>query len=182
MASTRTFLLAINVILLSTFSIALDGGNCGWYAGSRFLDQKVEKTTNLHFFFHDTISGDNPTAIAIAGPQNGFGMTWMADDPLTEGPEITSKLIGRAQGVYGLASQTDAGLLMVLNYVFLDGQFNGSTLSVLGRNPILNNVREMPIVGGTGLFRFARGYARAHTHSYTDKGDAIVEYNVTVIH
>ncbi|WRX24360.1 Dirigent protein - like 10 [Theobroma cacao] len=30
---------------------------------------------------------------------------------------------------------------------------------------ISSTVRETPIVGGSGLFRFARGYAEARTHS-----------------
>ena len=45
------------------------------------------------------------------------------------------------------------------------------------------NIREMPIVGGSGFFRFARGYAQARTHVYNAKtGDAVVEYNVYVLH
>jgi hypothetical protein len=41
----------------------------------------------------------------------------------------------------------------------------------------------MPVVGGSGLFRFARGYAQAKTHDLDFKtGDAIVEYNVYVFH
>ena len=37
-------------------------------------------------------------------------------------------------------------------------------------------------MAGTGVFRFARGYAIAQTHWFNIMGDAIVEYNVTVIH
>ncbi|KAF6163966.1 hypothetical protein GIB67_011657 [Kingdonia uniflora] len=98
------------------------------------------------------------------------------------GTEPNSKIIGRAQGIDALASQQEIGLLMVLNYVFIEEKYNGSTLSVLGRNPILHQVREMPIVGGSGLFRFARGYALAHTVWTNTLGDAIVQYNVTVMH
>lgn len=107
----------------------------------------------------------------------------MADDPLTVGPEPNSKLVGRAQGIYGSASQHEGGLLMVMNFAFVDGKYNGSTLSMLGRNMVLSATREMPIVGGSGAFRFARGYALARTHWYNvETGDAIVEYNVYVFH
>ncbi|KAG9132985.1 hypothetical protein Leryth_015364 [Lithospermum erythrorhizon] len=41
---------------------------------------------------------------------------------------------------------------MVFNFVFTKGKFNGSSLSVLGRNAAMDNVREMPIVAGTGKF------------------------------
>ena len=72
---------------------------------------------------------------------------------------------------------------MVLNYAFVEGKYNGSNLSILGRNSALSEVREMPIVGGSGLFRFARGYAQARTHTIDFKtGDAVVEYNVYVLH
>ncbi|KAF4369015.1 hypothetical protein F8388_013344 [Cannabis sativa] len=49
---------------------------------------------------------------------------------------------------------------------FQAGKYNGSCLSILGHNSILSALREMPVVGGTGLFRFARGYALAKTYMY----------------
>ena len=73
------------------------------------------------------------------------------------------EVVGRAQGIYALAAQSEAALLMVLNLVFTEGKYNGSTLSMLGRDAILFTVREMPIVGGSGFLRFARGYAQART-------------------
>jgi len=106
----------------------------------------------------------------------------MIDDPLTETPDPSSKLIGRAQGLYAIASKEEAGLLMTMNLMFVDGDYNGSTLAVLGRNMVLDDVREMPVVGGSGRFRFARGYALAKTYQLSATGDAIVEYNVFVMH
>ena len=147
--------------------------------------KRMEKLTRLHSYFHDTLDGTNPTAIRIAGPsKRSFGTTLMIDDPLTEGPETRSKLVVRGQGIYAIASQHDSGLLlMVMNLTFLEGTYNGSALSILGRNPTLDKVREMPIVGGTGVFRYARGYALAKTFSFNQKtGDAVVEYNVSVLH
>jgi hypothetical protein len=149
--------------------------------------KRMEKTTRLHFYFHDILDGTNPTAIRIVTPQNlsvgGFGATYMIDDLLTEGLEPTSKPVGRAQGMYAVASQHDLGLLMVINFAFLEGIYNGSALSILGRNPVFHAVREMPIVGGSGVFRLARGYALAKTVRFNKKsGDAVVEYNVSVLH
>ncbi|WMV38497.1 hypothetical protein MTR67_031882 [Solanum verrucosum] len=150
---------------------------------------KREKLSHLHFFFHDIVSGKNPTAVKIAEAAvtnrsaTGFGLMAMIDDPLTVGPEANSKIVGRAQGMYAQASINDIGLLMVLNFVFVEGKYNGSSLSVLGRNSVMSIVREMPIVGGSGLFRFGRGYVQAKTHTFDFKtGDAVVEYNVYVFH
>ncbi|XP_021890672.1 dirigent protein 22-like [Carica papaya] len=154
------------------------------------LGLKKEKLSHLHFYFHDIVSGRKPTALKIipeaAVTKNSssfFGAVFMMDDPLTVGPEANSKMVGKAQGIYASASQTEVGFLMVLNFAFMEGKYNGSNLSVLGRNAVLSGVREMPIVGGSGLFRFARGYAKAETYSLDPKtGDAIVEYNVFVFH
>lgn len=41
----------------------------------------------------------------------------------------------------------------------------------------------MPVIGGSGLFRFARGYAKLRTYWFSPSTrDAIVEYNVFVLH
>lgn len=149
--------------------------------------KRFMRMSHLHFYFHDIVSGKNATTVRIAGPSNStayaFGSTVMIDDPLTEGSEITSKLVGKAQGMYAIAAQNDIALLMVMNLVFFEGKYNGSSISVLGRNPVLNDVREMPIVGGSGVFRAAHGYALAHTVWFDYKtGDATVEYNVYITH
>ncbi|KAJ0848686.1 putative dirigent protein [Helianthus annuus] len=74
-------------------------------------------------------------------------------------------------------------MLMAMNYVFVEGKYNGSSLSILGRNPVMSMVREMPIVGGSGLFRFVRGYAEARTHTFNmNNGDTVVEFNLYVRH
>ncbi|KAL6288671.1 hypothetical protein ACE6H2_006181 [Prunus campanulata] len=170
--------------LYSTFFFSMDGIEVRKIIKS----QQTEKTSHLHFFFHDIVSGKNPSAVRIAGPLNStittFGATMMIDDALTEKQEPTSKIVGRAQGLYSVAAQRDHefALLVIMNFLFVEGMYKGSTISILGRNPVLNNVREMPIIGGTGLFRFARGYALAHTVSFNPTGDAIVEYNVFVSH
>ncbi|XAR54421.1 hypothetical protein NMG60_11029538 [Bertholletia excelsa] len=83
-------------------------------------------------------------------------------------------------GMYALASKSDTGLLMVMNFVFFEGRFNGSAISLRGRDRIADRVREMPIIGGSGIFQFARGYALARTVRKT--GDAVVEYDVFVMH
>ncbi|KAM3343664.1 dirigent protein 22 [Capsicum galapagoense] len=157
-----------------------------WFKKLPYAKQKV---TKFHFYFHDTLTGKNPTAVTIAQSNmtskspTFFGSVSMMDDPLTVGPEPNSTIIGRAQGIYGSADQNEASLLMNLNFVFTTGKYNGSTLSVLGRNPVFHQYREMPITGGSGVFRLARGIATAKTYWFnTTSGDAIVEYNVVVLH
>ncbi|KAF5823350.1 putative dirigent protein [Helianthus annuus] len=148
-----------------------------------------QNLTRLHFFFHDVVGGPNATAIRVAAApitntsSTGFGAVVMMDNLLTVGPEPNSTGVGRAQGMYASADLNNMSFMMVQNYVFDEERFNGSTLSILGRNPISSPMREFPVVGGTGVFRFARGYAEARTFFFSaTNGDAIVEYNVYVLH
>ncbi|KAI3738534.1 hypothetical protein L2E82_28569 [Cichorium intybus] len=148
-----------------------------------------QNLTRLHFFFHDVVGGPNATAIRVAAAPitntstTGFGAVIMMDNLLTVGPEPNSTRVGRAQGMYASADLNDMSFMMVQNYVFDEERYNGSTLSILGRNPIMSPVREFPVVGGSGVFRFASGYAEARTYFLNaTNGDAIVEYNVYVLH
>lgn len=152
------------------------------------VETGTEVITTLQFYFHDIVSGPNPSAMRIAqatqtiNSSSLFGALVMLDDPLTVGPDKSSKIVGRARGLYGLCGQADVDLIMALIFVFTDGIYDGSSFSLLSINPALQPVREMAIVGGTGLFRLARGYAIAHTYWFdTTTGDATVGYNVTII-
>ncbi|KAA8536007.1 hypothetical protein F0562_028485 [Nyssa sinensis] len=153
------------------------------------LPHAKEKVTKLHFYFHDIASGKNPTAVQVAQPNATnkspafFGIIMMVDDPLTVRPEPTSNIMGRAQGFYGFAGMEEIELIMTMNIVFTEGEYNGSSLSILGRNPVFHRYREMPVVGGSGFFRLARGIATAKTYwvNFTS-GDATVEYNIIVAH
>lgn len=149
---------------------------------------KKEKLSHFRFYWHDIVSGRNPSSVIVVQPpsnasKSSFGMVAMIDDPLTQGPELSSKLIGKAQGFYASAAQQEVGLIMAMNFAFIEGKYNGSTITVLGRNTVFSKVREMPVIGGSGLFRFARGYVRVRTHTFTpNTGDAIVLYNAYVLH
>ncbi|KAB2034723.1 hypothetical protein ES319_D04G105000v1 [Gossypium barbadense] len=178
------------IALFSTLVIAdhrSDSEVFGKYISPSSLGLKRAKLSHLHFYFHDIVSGKNATVIRVAGASSThrsssfFGDIYVIDDPLTIKPDINSKMVGKAQGMYAYSSHTEISLLMVLNFAFTEGKYNGSTLSVLARNEAFSTMPEMPIVGGTGVFRFARGYAQARTRSMSQV-EAIVEYNVFVFH
>ncbi|MED6194342.1 hypothetical protein PIB30_027600 [Stylosanthes scabra] len=149
-------------------------------------NKPTQKLTTLHFYYHDILQGEHPTVVQIIDPSNntpnGLGTTFVMDNALTEGPDLSSKQVGRAQGIFGSASIHDRGMFMLINFAFSEeGEYKGSTLSMLGRNPVMDTVREMPIVGGTGLFRFASGYAIAQSlWSISSDEHFVVEYNVTI--
>nr|XP_015881902.2 dirigent protein 22-like [Ziziphus jujuba var. spinosa] len=174
-------------LYFTIFSIFLSKTIDGFHT-KRFVQETkaTDNTKTLHFYFHDILSGKNPTAVNILKPSGGsissFGSTMMIDDALTDEQDSNSNIIGRAQGFYSVASQSELAFLMVMTFSFTEGEYSGSTLSIVGRNPVMNDVREMPVVGGTGKFRFARGYALAHTVWFdASTGDATVEYNVHLL-
>eukprot|EP01018_Ginkgo_biloba_P022263 Gb_01333 [translate_table: standard] len=147
---------------------------------------RTERVTHLHFYMHDIVFGPNATSIPVAAPSGnssspGFGTVFVIDDALTAGPSLNSRLIGRAQGMYVADSLNDYSLMLLFTAVLQSGKHNGSTISIQGADRIDLAEREVSVVGGTGRFRFARGYAVIMTHSL-DSSSVVLKFNVTVIH
>ncbi|XP_002285677.1 dirigent protein 7 [Vitis vinifera] len=144
-----------------------------------------EKVTHFQLYWQDVVSGSNATSVTVIEALNNstfFGSVNIIDNSLTVGPNLSSKTVGKSQGLYASTGLEESSLLMVMNFAFTDGKYNGSTFTVVGRNNVNAEVREMPIIGGSGLFRFARGYVLASTYSFSDNGDGTIEYNCYVIH
>ncbi|KAL2254856.1 dirigent protein 21 [Sesamum indicum] len=149
--------------------------------------QGNEKVAKLQFYVQDVLSGENTTVYEIArasitsNSPTAFGQVRVLDDLLTAEPDINSEVVGRVQGLITSADLETSALAINLNFVFTSGQYSGSTISILGRNQIMNKERELPVVGGTGVFRFARGYAITSTHSYNvETSYGILEYTIYV--
>lgn len=181
-----------SIILFLSSATFLPGTNSEQFSrtlSKKQMGLKREKLSHFRFYLHDIVSGKNPTAVQVAGAAvtntsaTGFGALEIFDDPFTEGPNSSSKLVGRAQGMYASADIDEIALLMAVNYVFVEGKYNGSTLSVMGRTASPSKVREMPIVGGSGVFRYARGYVESRTNILNlTTGDSVIEYNFYVLH
>ncbi|KAG6406264.1 hypothetical protein SASPL_133864 [Salvia splendens] len=120
------------------------------------LKQSKPKVTKLQFYYHNSRNPEmNLSAVQVAtapvfsDQPPYFGVLTITDDPLTVGPEISSKRVGYAQGFYATSSLEEVSMLMGVTFIFTDGEYNGSTLDILGRNPIGERYRELPIVGGS---------------------------------
>ncbi|KAK7840467.1 dirigent protein 4 [Quercus suber] len=112
-----------------------------------------------------------------------FGTIWVVDDPLTEGPDPNSMVIGNSRGVYVSAGHDELMLVAYLDFGFTNGEFNGSSISVLSRNPVADIEREFAVVGGRGKFRMARGFANLKCIFFNvSTGDSIVEYTMVLRH
>ncbi|KAK6155977.1 hypothetical protein DH2020_010225 [Rehmannia glutinosa] len=153
------------------------------------VDQSKEIRTKLHFYFHDNATGEHQSVWVVAkseithiSPTN-FGLIYMVDNLMTVGPEPSSEVLGRVQGSPGFADLNNTAFALGLNFVFTEGKYKGSSICVLGRNPVLEKVREVPIVGGTGVFRMARGIAITSTYFLDEpNNNVILEYTLYVTH
>jgi Dirigent-like protein len=74
----------------------------------------------------------------------------------------------------------DGAILTMINFVFTDGPYNGSTLAIFGR-AVLGTVFERAIVGGTGEFRMARGYTLGKQLP-SQQGSLIIELDAYISH
>ncbi|XP_047937839.1 dirigent protein 22-like [Salvia hispanica] len=175
---TRTLLLIIFSLLISTPN----------YANARNLG--IEKVARLHVFVHDfRAGGPNATVFTVANASitatspTGFGSVRVVDDLVTVGADINSAAVGRVQGLTVSADLMVNAVAVNLNFVFASGKYNGSTVSVAGRNEVLLPARELPVIGGTGVFRLARGYATTSTYSFdVAKNYAVLEYKIYVVY
>ena len=113
-------------LFFSTVAAAVvgDGHTFSRNPSPESLGLKREKLSHLRFYFHDVVTGPNPTTVRV-GEAAVTKLVAVLDDSLTAGPELSSKLVGRAQGMYASASQKELGLLMVMNFAFREGQYNG---------------------------------------------------------
>ncbi|CAK9311343.1 unnamed protein product [Citrullus colocynthis] len=116
------------------------------YRSNQFIRKShgPKNLTHLHLYWHDTVSSTKPSSVAVRPPRNNatvFGEVNMFDNPLTVGPELGSELVGRSQGLHAASAQDQIGLSMAMNFAFTDAIYNGSSITVLGRNAISNAVR-----------------------------------------
>ncbi|XP_062019899.1 dirigent protein 4-like [Rosa rugosa] len=186
--------LVLGLLALLLLAMATKPAHCKYYSKTIPNIHRKEKVTHLHFYYFDILSGTKPSAVEIARPSltrndtspTPFGSLTATDDPLREGPETNSTVIGNARGIYLSASQyaSQMTLMMYKDFGFTAGKFKGSSFGVFSRNPIWETTpREVALVGGRGKFRLARGFAKLRTHYLNvSNGDAVVEYRVTLIH
>lgn len=146
-----------------------------------------ENITKLHFYVHDVRAGPNATLYGVANASitstsaTSFGQVNVFDDLITAEPDINAEEVARAQGTTVSADLEVRAVAINMNFYITSGEFSGSTVSIAGRNPVTEASRELPVVGGTGAFRFARGYAVTTTYlNDAEANYSILEYTVYV--
>ncbi|XP_057790762.1 dirigent protein 22-like [Salvia miltiorrhiza] len=105
------------------------------------------------------------------------------DDPITEEIEEGSAPIARGRGIFIASALDGSDAHTLLSVVFINGKYKGSTLELQGSYALFERVAEVAVVGGTGKFRLARGYATFEI-LYNDslRGYLLARSNMTVLH
>ncbi|CAI8601830.1 unnamed protein product [Vicia faba] len=88
----------------------------------------------------------------------GFGTITVIDDILTSQPELGSQIVGKAQGVYVASSADGSRQMMVFTALFEGGEY-GDSLNFYGLYKIGSTMSRLSVIGGTGKFKNARGFA-----------------------
>ncbi|WVZ56498.1 hypothetical protein U9M48_007017 [Paspalum notatum var. saurae] len=108
-------------------------------------------------------AGDLPSGVTLENLL--FGTTTVIDDELTEGHELGAGVIGRAQGFYVASSQDGTSKTIVLTAMFEgpDAPHGGDTLSFFGVHRMAAPESHIAIIGGTGKYENAKGFAAIQT-------------------
>lgn len=148
------------VILLSVFSplprkASSKDLSRPWVALSLYIQQPHISSTNVQ----------QPAA----WPDSG---AFIFHRTLTEGPENTSRVIGKAQGFIIPIENFARSGFNIIHLSFDTPEYSGS-LNVQARHVAQRDREELTVVGGTGSFAFARGIA-----VFARRDDLPATYNV----
>lgn len=128
-----------------------------------------ETLTEFHFYIQDKVAGPNKTVFNVAeasvtpNSPTYFGRTQIIDHLMTADPEFDSPQVGRCQGIHVLDDLHETALTVNWNIIFTEGEYEGSTLTLLGRLVAYATYGELSIVAGTGKLLLARGIALKKT-------------------
>ncbi|KAK2413353.1 dirigent protein [Trifolium repens] len=144
----------------------------------------------------NTVSGGNNQPFVSAGNLPGgftiqklmFGSVTVIDDQLTEDHELDSSVIGRAQGFYLASSLDGTSKTVVLTVLVHGGEHHDGvddTISLFGIHRTASPESEIAVIGGTGKYENARGYASLETllkedEHTTDGADTILHFSIYI--
>ncbi|CAN6559672.1 unnamed protein product [Malus baccata var. baccata] len=109
-----------------------------------------------------------------------FGTLTVFDDELTEGHELGSGLLGKAQGFYVASSEDGSSQTIAFTAMFQSGGYADS-LTFFGVHRVAASESHLAVMGGTGKYLNAKGYALVKTipatnQQNTDGVDTVVQF------
>ncbi|KGN50510.1 dirigent protein 24 [Cucumis sativus] len=130
-------------------------------------------------------AGQLPSRVTLQ--QLMFGSVTVVDDELTEGHELGSAVVGRAQGFYMASSLDGTSQTVALTALFHSGGHEHvveDSISFFGVHRTAMAGSQIAVVGGTGKYENARGYATVEMLHHqedqhtTDGMDTIIHFSV----
>ncbi|KAI3507801.1 hypothetical protein L1887_22796 [Cichorium endivia] len=121
---------------------------------------------NFNNAFPSINGGQLPQGNALR--QLMFGTLFVIDDELTEGHELGSGLIGKAQGFYVSSSIDGNSQTMAFTVMFEHGSYIDS-LSFMGVHRSVVAESQLVVMGGTGKYLNAKGHAVVKTFDGTNQ-------------
>ncbi|KAL8557815.1 hypothetical protein ACS0TY_005057 [Phlomoides rotata] len=117
---------------------------------------------------NNVVNGNNNQAFVTAGqlPQGltlqqlMFGSVTVVDNEITEGHELGSAVLGKAQGFYMVSSSDGSSHTLALTALFHGGEhheIDHDTISFFGVHRTATPISHIAIVGGTGIYENANG-------------------------
>ncbi|KAJ9698320.1 hypothetical protein PVL29_007415 [Vitis rotundifolia] len=113
-----------------------------------------------------------------------FGTMTVIDDQLIEGHELGSGLVGKAQGFYLASSEDGSSQTMAFTAMFESDGY-ASSLSFFGAHRTAVSESQLAIMGGTGKYVNAEGYATVKTipgANHTDGTETLLQIIVYLAH
>ncbi|OIT36887.1 PREDICTED: dirigent protein 24-like [Nicotiana attenuata] len=114
-------------------------------------------------------AGQLPTGLSLQ--QLMFGSITVVDNEITEGHELGSAILGRTQGFYLTSSSDGTSHTLALTTLF-HGQHEHEvedTISFFGIHRTATPISHIAIIGGTGKYENAKGYATIETLPHVDQ-------------
>ncbi|KAK2969496.1 hypothetical protein RJ640_017336 [Escallonia rubra] len=108
----------------------------------------------LSLYIRQTLTASHSTHSVVPSASGAY----VFHRALAEGPESTSRVVGKAQGFIIPVEHFAHSAFNVIYLTFNTHDYSGS-LSVQARNVGHKDNEELTVVGGTGSFAFARGNA-----------------------
>lgn len=112
-----------------------------------------------------------------------FGTMTVIDDELTEGHELGSAVVGKAQGFYVVSSEDGTSQAMAFTVMFESGHYI-DTISFFGVHRTASSESYLGVMGGTGKYVNAKGFANVKTihpagdQHVTDGVETLLEFTV----
>ncbi|XP_055802058.1 dirigent protein 24-like [Solanum dulcamara] len=114
-------------------------------------------------------AGQLPSGLTLQ--QLMFGSITVVDNEITQGHELGSSILGKAQGFYLTSSSDGTSHTLALTTLF-HGEHEhevDDTISFFGIHRTATPISHIAIIGGTGKYENSKGYATIETMPYVDQ-------------